>query len=238
MRPGFDLNAFSSVAAMMDAALGLSVGAIAAGLAARGQALALLSGGSTPLPLYRALAATPLDWPRVTFALVDERWVGPDHPASNERAVRAAFAGTPAAQAAFVGLKTDAPSPAAALAGIEARVARLVWPADLCVLGMGPDGHTASWFPNAEGLSEALDDDAPRVAAIRARPSAVTGETIDRMTLTAPLVLSSRRLVLLMAGEDKRGAYGRARGSGPVDDMPVRALFGAPRENVFALWAP
>jgi 6-phosphogluconolactonase len=238
MRPGFDLNPFPSSAEMTAAAASLAEASIREGLDRRGRALILLSGGSTPLPLYRALAALALDWARVTALLVDERWVGLDHPASNERAIREALLQGPGAEARLIGLKTGDATPREGLPRVGAHLAACAWPADLCVLGMGPDGHTASWFPNAEGLADALDEDGAQVAAIRARRSTVTGDAVDRVTLTLAPVLSARRILLLTSGSEKRAVYARARGSGPVDDMPVRALFAAPRENFYACWAP
>ena len=238
MRPGFDLQTFETAAAMTAAAARLAAAAIRDGLDQRGRALLLLSGGSTPLPLYRALATSALDWARVTALLVDERWVGTDHAASNERAIREALAHDHAATARLIGLRADAATPKDGLAAVEARLSALEWPADLCTLGMGPDGHTASWFPNAEGLAVALDEEGPRVAAIRARRSPVTGEIVDRITLTAAPILSARRILLLTTGAEKRAVYKRARGSGPVEDLPVRALFAAPRDQFYAFWAP
>lgn len=238
MRAGFDLNTFEDKAAAIEAAARFSREAIEAGIALRGAALVLLSGGSTPLPLYRALSAAPIDWPRVTALVVDERWVAPDHPSSNEGAIRAAFATGPSAAMEVVGLKTGAASPRDAVGEVERRVAALRWPADLCILGMGPDGHTASWFPNADGLADALEDEGPRIAAIKARHSDVTGELVDRITLTASAIQSARRILLLMTGEEKRRVYEKARRSGPVNDMPVRALFGGPRAAFHAIWAP
>ncbi len=204
----------------------------------RGFATAALSGGSTPAPLYRALARADLAWDRITLALVDERWVPPDHEASNERLVREACAAAIAAGARLVPMKTAAASPEKALADVEARY-RGLRPFDLVVLGMGVDGHTASWLPRAEGLAEALDPpDEGTVAAIRAAGSPVAGAYVERMTLTRPAVAEARRCVLVITGADKRAALERALEPGAEADAPVRALLRREDASVTIYWAP
>ena len=182
-----------------------------------------VSGGSTPADLYRTLSQAELDWPRITVLLVDERWVNPGEAGSNARFVHDTLLQDAALGARFVGLKTPAASPFDAVAALEPEIAAL-GPPDVAILGMGADGHTASWFPNARGLGEALSPDGAAVAAIEARPSEVTGEHLLRMTLTRAALARAGRLVLMMRGEDKRDALEAALGAGDIADMPVRAL--------------
>jgi 6-phosphogluconolactonase len=212
--------------------------AIRYALESRGRANIALSGGSTPAPLYRVIAGTALPWDRVTLALVDERWVPPDDEASNERLLRETFAAAIAAGARVEPMKTAAASPAEALPDVEARY-RPLRPFDLVVLGMGADGHAASWFPNAEGLAAALDPpDGATVAAVRAAGSPVAGAYVDRMTLTRPAVAEARKVVLMMAGAVKRRTLESALSPGPEADAPVRALLHRDDASVSVYWAP
>ena len=220
-------SAHADMAAMTAELATVLIADLSAALAARGQAVLAVSGGSTPAGLYRALSQAELDWPRVTVVLVDERWVGPDAPGSNEGFVRDTLLQGPASAAQFVGLKTPAASPFDAAAALEPVIAALGAP-DVAILGMGADGHTASWFPHARGLEKALAPDGAAIAAIEARPSAVTGDHLQRMTLTRAALARAGRLVLMIRGADKRTALEAALGQGDVSDMPVRALLRDP----------
>lgn len=191
------------------------------------------SGGSTPIAMYETLAARKLDWKQHRLTLVDERWVRLDHPRSNEASIRKAFAAADGVR--IDGLFNGAPTAADGLAGAEMLLdARK--PFDAVILGMGDDGHAASWFPHAEGLDDALSGDS-LVAAVRARRTAVTGEEVERLTLTLRAIRTARLIILMMAGETKRATFEKAVRTGPVEDMPVRAIMQA-RPDLWACWAP
>ena len=143
-----------------------------------------------------------------------------------------------AAGARLVGLKTSAATPAEGCAAADARLAMLARGPDAIVFGMGVDGHAASWFPYAEGLAQALDPEGDgRVAAIRAEKSSVTGNNVDRLTLTLGYCLAAPVKILLTQGEFKKDAFAAACAAGPAEAMPVRALFDyAP--DLWTCWAP
>lgn len=192
-----------------------------------------LAGGTTPGPLYEALSNAPLNWEKVSVTLTDERWVHPEDPASNEFLVRDTLMRRRAAVAAFVPLKTNHAKASGGAATAEKRIAPIM-PFDIVLLGMGPDGHIASLIPGAEGYDAAADIAGSRkLAGIHAVNAAGSPE---RMTLTVPGILASRRIVLLFMGADKLTVYNEAKeGKG---DSPIRDLLAQKKVPVHAFWAP
>lgn len=213
--------------------------ALDAGLSARGGAALLASGGSTPGEAYRRLAEQPRDWSRVRVGLVDERWVEPSDARSNERLLRATLLTGEAAKAILVPMKTPDATPESALEIVEDRYREAFHePPDAILMGLGEDGHTASWFPGARGLDAALDPGArARVAAIDATGSAVAGDCPVRMTLTRAFVARARRVVLLAFGDRKRSVLERAL-DGRGRDLPVCALLDSVGAALAIAWAP
>ena len=228
---------FDSRDAMLEALYQVFVDDIEQALATRSTATLLLSGGSTPVPLYRLLAKAGLDWSRVHVALVDERWVDVNNPASNERLLRENLLVDKAAEAHFVGMKNQSKTPFDGARECDDNYRSLPAPYSICLLGMGPDGHTASLFPAAEGLDEALASER-HCAAIRARRSNVTGDNLERMTMTPSSLLQSRKLVLLISGDDKWAVYRQARDNPASIDLPVSLLLHQDKSPVEVYWSP
>jgi 6-phosphogluconolactonase len=202
------------------------------GVDERGEALLIVSGGTTPARFFAALAAQPIDWTRVTVTPADERCVPDDSPRSNARLIRETLLRGHAAAARFAPLADSRLSPDQELAAANARIADLPLPADLVVLGMGEDGHTASWFPGADNLAEAIN---PGARALVVRINA-PGAPEPRLTLSARVILRARALALQIEGPAKLATLERALGSGPVEQMPVRAALreAADRLTIFA----
>jgi 6-phosphogluconolactonase len=201
----------------------------------RGHAVLAVSGGSTPKDFFDRLSREKLDWSKVQVTLVDERWVPDSDDRSNARLVQSHLLQHAAASAQLVPLYTGDATPEAGLAKADARIDALPLPFDAVILGMGEDGHTASFFPGGDHLADALDlDGRARVLPMRA-PDA--GE--PRITLTLPTLLETRALYLLVTGEKKRDVLADARlGLGAARNYPVRAVLTQQRVPVAVYWCP
>jgi len=206
-------------------------------IAARQQACVFVSGGSSPQPLYRALAKQDLAWPKVSLAMVDERWVEPEHKASNELFLRQNLLQDYAAAAKFTGLKNSAETAEQGLKQAETAYQDLAETVDIILLGMGPDGHTASLFPHAQGLAEAFSCE-QLLATITATPSKVTGDYTERMTLGLKGILRAERIILLISGEEKLAAYNAAKAENDIFSAPVAAVLNQTQKDVHVYWAP
>jgi 6-phosphogluconolactonase len=202
-------------------------GVLAGAIADRGSGFLAVSGGTTPGTFFEALSGRPLDWSKVVVTLVDERLVPPGSERSNARLARERLLVREAAAARFVPLHSAAATPAEAALHASARLARQPWPLDAAVLGMGTDGHTASFFPDAEDLDTLLDPDAAEFVLPVIAPSA--GE--PRLTLSLPVILAARFLALHIEGEAKRQLLERVVGG--RERLPIRALLENAAVEVF-----
>lgn len=195
----------------------------------QGRASLAVSGGSTPRTLFEALSHIDLPWASVTVTLVDERWVDEDDANSNARLVRRALLQNRAAAASFVGLKTEAEKPSAAVEEVDRRLREKVLGGagtgeggmlDVALLGMGEDGHVASFLPRARGLQDALAP-RPRHHCCAIEPPA---PGLPRMTLALDTLLQARHLLLHFIGPAKYAVLQQALADGPQEELPVRAV--------------
>jgi len=182
-----------------------------------GPATLSVPGGTTPGPVFDALAQMDLDWARVSVLLNDERWVGEDSDRSNTRLLRQRLLVGQAAAAQLVPMYLPVATPEDGLAALAQAVLPHL-PISVLLLGMGNDMHTASLFPGADRLAEALADDAPLVMALRAEAA---GE--PRITLTAPVLKAAKRIHILITGAEKRAALERALQL-PAIEAPIRVV--------------
>jgi len=209
---------------------------LARGITARGHAVLAVSGGKTPQRFLQALSQQPLDWSKVAVTLVDERWVAPTDARSNEGFVRANLLQGPAAAARFVSLyHAGAATIEDGVATIAASIAMLDLPFDALVLGMGDDGHTASFFPDADKLAEATD---PKTQSI-VLPMHARSAGEPRITLTLPVILDSRAIYLHIEGKQKNEVLETARYVAASNRAyPISAVLRNARTPLKVYWCP
>lgn len=171
-------------------------------IGARGRFDVALAGGSTPKRMYQLLDAA-LPWSRIHLWFGDERCVPPEHTDSNYQMVRETLLDRIAIPAANVHRMKGEDEPAVAARAYEAELARELGAApvlDLALLGMGPDGHTASLFPGTQAVGE---------RARRCVENWVEAKQSWRITLTLPVFGAARRVMFVVAGADKREMLAR-----------------------------
>jgi len=185
---------------------------------ARGKASLAVPGGTTPGPFLKALSGQDIAWDKVSVMLTDERFVAEDSPRSNTRLLRETLLQGKAAAATLVPMVAEGDAPEDVLDGLMVGLNPTL-PLDVVVLGMGEDMHTASLFPGADKLAEALADDAPTLLPMRAE-----GAGEPRLTLTAPVLRGAGAVHLLITGAPKLVALKRALLEGPDTEAPVRVV--------------
>ncbi|MGF1498814.1 MAG: 6-phosphogluconolactonase [Elainellaceae cyanobacterium] len=209
-------------AALIQRSLELVCGQIKSTITARGRCTIALSGGSTPKPLYEAIAAQELPWDQVYVFWGDERYVPPDHPDSNEGMARTAWLDrVPIPADHIYPMPTHYTDPAAAAAAYAAQLQSFfnlppdAMPAlDIVLLGMGDDGHTASLFPHTDALQ------------VSDRPVTVGNKNGEpRLTLTLPCINQAHCVLFVVAGANKQNALAQIFAESADDQMyPSRLI--------------
>jgi 6-phosphogluconolactonase len=222
---------YSTKEALADAAAARVSASFRTAMQQRGYFNIALAGGSTPLLLYERLAQTPrtmeIDWSRVNVFWSDERAVPLDHADSNYRMAREALQQLPLPKEnvhPMFGHNADLD----AAARLYERVIRSLVPGtpprfDVVLLGMGPDGHTASLFPHSPALR--ADD-----ALVVATPRAPLKPQVPRLTFTTTLINAAAEVLVLVAGADKAATVQRVlEGPAEPDALPAQQI--APRNG-------
>jgi 6-phosphogluconolactonase len=183
------------------------------------RALLVVPGGTTPGPVFDFLCAAELDWDRVVVLLSDERWLPENSRRSNTRLLRERLLVGPAARATFLPLYAPTDQPEDSLEQLSAAIGDHL-PIAVSLLGMGADMHTASLFPGADRLREALANNAPTLVAMRA-PTAPE----PRVTLSARILNEALAKHVVIVGEQKRQALEEARQTSDRMLAPITAVW-------------
>ncbi|MEH6776367.1 MAG: 6-phosphogluconolactonase [Cereibacter changlensis] len=191
-----------------------------------GRASLCLPGGTTPGPIFDTLSGVDLDWSSVSVFLNDERWVSEDSPRSNTRLLRERLLVNRAAAATLLPLHAEAGTPEEKLEELAAGIAPHL-PISVLLLGMGEDMHTASLFPGADRLEEALSDSAPLLLPMRAEAAGEPG-----ITLTAKPLREAMAIHILITGAAKRAALEKAQSLTALE-APIKAVLA----NATVHWA-
>jgi 6-phosphogluconolactonase len=213
-------NIFANAADLAEALARDVAAGLNAAVADKDAAVLAVSGGTTPQKFFEALSKKNLDWAKVSVTLVDERQVDETSPRSNARLVKQALMQNDAAKARFVPLYQNPEA---------ARLAKF----DVAILGMGNDGHTASFFPGGTTLIEAVN---PATTATVLEISA-PGSGEPRLTFTLPRLMAASHLILHIQGQDKWTTLEKALAGADVMEMPVRAVLHSPAP-VQLYWCP
>ncbi|MGB3645690.1 MAG: 6-phosphogluconolactonase [Mesorhizobium sp.] len=232
MKGNFSWHGFATRDELASAFAAVVASHLAEAIAERGEAFLAVSGGTTPAKFFAALSTQAIAWEKVIVTLIDERFV----PATSERSNAALVAGNllqhDAAAARFVPLYHEAENIEAAAAEADHALRKLAWPLDAAVLGMGNDGHTASFFPDAANLPVLLDPASQRtVLPVHA---ASAGE--PRLTLSMTRIVEARFLALHIEGTEKRATFEGVMEPGPA--KPIRTVIDASPKPVEVFWAP
>lgn len=187
-------------------------------IALKGFATLVLSGGTTPVKFLNKLSFSAIAWEKVRVTLVDERWVNPTNNKSNEKLIRDNLLQNNAKKARLIPLKNDAIKAEFGIVSLEVMLKGLSMELDVVVLGMGLDGHTASFFPHSHELKHALTTNDLCCA------STAVLEPKERITLTRSFLLGAKDLILHIEGKEKKEVFQKATHSDDETSMPIIAM--------------
>ena len=230
----YRFHTFDNGAVLAEALAERVAGALAEAIAARGKASIAVSGGSTPKAFFKALSGLTLDWSHVTVTLVDERFVPQSNERSNHALVSAGLLQGKAAGARFIPLYRPDVTAEEAATLVSAETREICEPFDVVILGMGGDGHTASFFPGGNNLEKALDAQTPRgVITMQAE-----GAGEPRLTFTFSAMQDARLLVLHIETASKKPVIDQALAEGKESTLPIGRVIANAASETEIYWAP
>ena len=197
----------------------------------RGRASIAVSGGSTPVPLFKELSLLSLDWSKVDLTLVDDRWVDSKSADSNELLVRTHLIKNNASKVNFIPLKNDSNTAKDGQKQSEALLRNFTLPFDVIVLGMGSDGHTASLFPCSDELADGMDLNNPNYLVSTSPKTA----SYERLSLTAKVIMDAKNVFLHLNGSSKLHTLESAMEYKDSSKMPIYKFL---KSGLSIYWSP
>ena len=175
----------------------------------KGSASFIASGGSSPVPIFKDLSASNLDWANIEVTLVDDRFVNKSHVDSNEKLLNENLLVNKASNASFISLKSD-----------PSEVYKINQPFDLMLLGMGEDAHFASLFPSMINTNIEYFN-------IDSKPEIIYTEPMgsplhERISMNLAMILNSKNIILLVSNAKKLDVLAKAKTN---KDLPLYYLF-------------
>lgn len=200
---------------------------IAQSIRQRGVAVVALSGGSTPKLLFQALANSDIDWSKVVITLVDERWVDESDDLSNGAFLKRYLLNHISSDVRFAPLYFPAETVGESCDQVLQNYCQVTDSSidalhhfDIVILGMGNDGHTASFFPDADNIAHLVSDESTEHLLTCSSPST----QVERITWSLPMLLNSQFLALHITGQKKQTVFQQASLVGKATELPIRSV--------------
>jgi len=197
-----------------------------------GNASLIVSGGSTPVQLFKLLSHYNIDWSKITISLVDERFVPDDHPDQNGQMIKQNLLKKSASKAIFLPMVLNQINPIENLKQVRSQMKSIRRPFSMVILGMGSDGHTASLFPEAMELDEGMRLNTNQDIII-SHPSNAPHE---RITFTRKSLLNTSRLVLHCYGKEKKAILDKAKVLDDYRPYPIQGFINQDKVELKIYW--
>ena len=192
------------------------------------EALILLSGGSTPLSLYKKFKEiNKIDWSKIKFGLVDERWVNNSSKDSNFYNISEALGGQITEKSTFIPLVYDELNEQKNISQAKKANIEFLGKKTIVILGMGTDGHTASLFPDNSKTEIAISQLTPNILENIAPVSPK-----NRITHNLKSIFNSKKVILYIKGQEKKNVLEKSK----IDLLPISYVINTLSTQVETFW--
>lgn len=192
------------------------------------EALILLSGGSTPLSLYKKFKEiNKIDWSKIKFGLVDERWVNNSSKDSNFYNISEALGGQITEKSTFIPLVYDELNEQKNISQAKKANIEFLGKKTIVILGMGTDGHTASLFPDNSKTEIAISQLTPNILENIAPVSPK-----NRITHNLKSIFNSKKVILYIKGQEKKDVLEKSK----IDLLPISYVINTLSTQVETFW--